>query len=227
MITTMDKVTPNKAKTISVILAEDESLMRHTIKSIVEDKLGYQVIAETDNGIDAEKLCRSTTPDLLITDLGLPELSGDEVVKRLLKDMPDLKILVFSVFTDYQLMVDLIAMGAKGFLHKREEFSMVETAIKAVAEGKLFVCGPTLSSESLKLRPMTPVREMPPNKLTEREKEILVHIAEGNTYKEIASKLGISFKTVEKHRSRISQKLAIRDNVGLALFAVKCGMIES
>lgn len=208
----------------SVVIAEDEGLMRHTLKTIVEDTLGHQVVGETAHGAEAESLCRLHQPSMLITDLGLPDMAGEEVIRNLLKEFPELPILVFSVFTDYRMMVDLIGMGVKGFLHKREEFFMVESAIRAVAAGKLFICGPVEGNNprEVKLQPDDPVHS-----LTQRETEILVHIAEGYSYKEIADKLSISYKTVEKHRSRLSQKLEIRDNVGLALFAVRKGLVNS
>jgi len=206
----------------TVIVAEDETLFRHFLCTTLREKLGFEVLAETGNGQEALDLCLKNEPDMAIIDIGMPGLSGEVVAEKVLKALPDTRVLMVSASSRYDILLQLLEKGIHGFIHKRESFEILVQAIEAVADGKLFVCAPLGPMNA----PSNSDDERLLSKLSDREKQILVGIADGKTNKLLASELGISIKTVEAHRTQIARKLNIHDIAGLTLFAARMGLVS-
>ncbi len=208
---------------LKVLVAEDETLFRDFLVRIIVQRFGFEVVGEVSTGEEAHRLCHELSPDLLILDLRLPGITGHDLARRLLDEQPNLKILIISSVEDPKRVGALLQMGVAGFLNKKEDFSVFEQAIEAVAAGNLFVkASAQPSAESTDIMDQKEMLET----LSDREKEIVVFVASGNTNKEIATSLGLSVKTVESHRSNVAKKLKIFDIAGITLFAVRTGLID-
>lgn len=207
---------------LKVVVAEDETLFRDFLVRIIRQRFGFEIIGEVATGEEAYKLCEEHHPDLVILDLRLPGITGQELAERLISEQPDAKILIISSVEDPKRIGSLLQMGVTGFLNKKEEFSVFEQAIEAVAGGNIFVkASAQTQAESPDVLDQKELLET----LSDREKQIVVFVASGMTNKEIAQNLGLSIKTVESHRSNISKKLKIFDIAGITLFAVRTGLV--
>lgn len=209
---------------IKVVVAEDETLFRDFLVRIIRQRFGFEVIGEVASGEEAYRLCSEHRPDLVIIDLRLPGISGQELASRLISELPDTRILIISSVEDPKRIGSLLQMGVTGFLNKKEEFSVFEQAIEAVANGNIFVKASAQPPqvESPDARDQKELLET----LSDREKQIVIFVASGMTNKEIAQNLGLSIKTVESHRSNVAKKLGIFDIAGVTLFAVRTGLVS-
>ncbi|MBK1879802.1 response regulator transcription factor [Pelagicoccus mobilis] len=208
--------------TLKVVVAEDETLFRDFLVRIISQRFGFEIIGEVATGEEAYRLCEQHRPDLVILDLRLPGITGQELAERLINEQPEAKILIISSVEDPKRIGSLLQMGVTGFLNKKEEFSVFEQAIEAVANGNIFV---KASAQTTTDSPDVLDQKELLETLSDREKQIVVFVASGMTNKEIAQNLGLSIKTVESHRSNISKKLRIFDIAGVTLFAVRTGLV--
>ena len=208
---------------LKVVVAEDETLFRDFLVRIISQRFGFEIIGEVATGEEAYRLCREHRPDLVILDLRLPGISGQELAERLIAEQPEVKILIISSVEDQKRIGSLLQMGVTGFLNKKEEFAVFEQAIEAVANGNIFV---KASAQTQTDSPDALDQKELLETLSERERQIVVFVASGMTNKEIAQELGLSIKTVESHRSNISKKLKIFDIAGVTLFAVRTGLVN-
>lgn len=207
---------------LKVVVAEDETLFRDFLCRIIRQRFGFEIIGEAATGEEAYQLCEQHRPDLVLLDLRLPGITGQELAERLVSEQPETKILIISSVEDPKRIGSLLQMGVTGFLNKKEEFSVFEQAIEAVANGNIFVkASAQTQSDSPDVLDQKELLET----LSDREKQIVVFVASGMTNKEIAQNLGLSIKTVESHRSNISKKLKIFDIAGVTLFAVRTGLV--
>jgi len=207
---------------LKVVVAEDETLFRDFLVRIIRQTFGFEIIGEVASGEEAYQLCEQHRPDLVILDLRLPGITGQELAERLINEQPEAKILIISSVEDPKRIGSLLQMGVTGFLNKKEEFSVFEQAIEAVANGNIFVkASAQTATDSTDVLDQKELLET----LSDREKQIVVFVASGMTNKEIAQNLGLSIKTVESHRSNISKKLRIFDIAGVTLFAVRTGLV--
>lgn len=207
---------------LKVVVAEDETLFRDFLVRIIRQRFGFEIIGEVATGEEAYRLCDEHRPDLVILDLRLPGMSGQELAERLIAEQPEAKILIISSVEDPKRIGSLLQLGVTGFLNKKEEFSVFEQAIEAVANGNIFV---KASAQTQVDSPDALDQKELLETLSDREKQIVVFVASGMTNKEIARNLGLSIKTVESHRSNISKKLKIFDIAGVTLFAVRTGLV--
>jgi DNA-binding NarL/FixJ family response regulator len=219
-------------KPIRVILVDDHSLVRAGIRSLIQNIAGVEVIAEANNGRDAIKLIDELIPDLVLLDIAMPELNGLEVVSRISKDNTETKVIILSMHTNEEYVVQALKAGAAGYLLKDSAPNELEIAVNAVIRGETYL-SPAISKHVVDsyLRRISDVssnREKEPDiykQLTSRQREILQLIAEGNSTKEIATKLNVSIKTVETHRMQLMDRLEIHDVAGLVRYAIRMGII--
>jgi DNA-binding NarL/FixJ family response regulator len=212
---------------ISVMLVDDHDVVRRGLRGLVESHPGWSVRCEATNGREAVALARTYTPDVLVTDLGLPELNGLEVIRRIRHELPALEVIVFSMYETEYLVREAIAAGAKGYVLKSDAARHLTAAIESVAVHKPYFS----SAIAMTIRDIL-VREgdehvdlsPPPPTLTAREREIVQLLAEGNTNREIATALSISAKTVETHRSAIMRKLGLKSIADLVRYAMRNGI---
>lgn len=214
---------------IRVLLADDHKIVRDGLKSMLAKQLDIEVVGEAENGREAIQRARELTPDVVVMDIGMPELNGLDAARRLIEQMPGVKIVALSMHSDRRYVSEMLAAGAKGYLLKDSAFDELTRAIRAAAEGRTYL-SPGVADVVLEdyLRRIgsdgDPAAPPAPRGLSSREREVLQLIAEGLSTKQIASNLHLSVKTVETHRRQIMDKLGIFNIAGLIKFAVREGL---
>ncbi|GHC04179.1 response regulator [Cerasicoccus arenae] len=206
-----------------IVVIEDQKILREFIKVMVQNFPMLELVGDTGDGLEGYNLIKEHKPDMIILDVVLPGLNGISMLKRLSKEMPDVLVLGFSSFSNRSQVRQMIEAGANGLVQKTESLQVLETAIKMVAEGQTYF-SPNISIMMRDLM-LNPSQVETADDLTFREREILQLIAESNSNKEIAEKLGISVKTAETHRNRIINKLNIHDAPGLTRYAIASGLV--
>jgi DNA-binding NarL/FixJ family response regulator len=217
-------------KRITVLLAEDHTIVREGFRKMLELEKDLQVVGEAEDGRQAVALTKKLRPAVVLMDIAMPLLNGLEATRQILKAVPATKVVILSAHNDDAYVKNAIESGAVGFLLKQNSSHVVCDAIREVQKGKTFY-GPTVARRLHQLDGKSPDRagqSQPRNvRLTSREMEVLQLIAEGKANKETAAELGISIKTVEKHREKVMSKLDVHDTAGLTRYAISSGIIES
>jgi len=214
-------------KKIKTFLAEDHTIVRKAIRSLLEGHTGIEVVGEANNGMETVSQCAELKPDVVLMDISMPDMSGVEATRQILKHNPDAKVVVLSVHKEQQYIFPVLKAGARGYVLKDDMVEDLLSAIKAVARGDSFF-SPTIQNHLLRdyVRTGEDSREaLKADPLTPREKQVLQLIAEENTNKKIAAKLNISLKTVQAHRTNIMEKLDIHSAAGLTKYAIAIGLI--
>ena len=201
-----------------VVLVDDHVSLREMLRVILNMEGGYEIVGEAASGSEALKLCRATKPALVILDLSLPDLGGTHLVRLLLRETWDVRVLVYSGAMDLQMMREALAEGPHGFVRKEDSLSELRTALKAVMSGARHLS--PWASRLLPQRADDAVKA-----LTAMERAILHMVAEGLQTKEIADAMGSTVKTVEHHRQHLRDKLGLHDAVALTRFAMKQRML--
>jgi DNA-binding NarL/FixJ family response regulator len=216
-------------KRTTVLLAEDHTIVREGFRKMLELEADFEVVGEAQDGRQAVAMVKKLRPDVVLMDIAMPLLNGLEATRQVLKAVPATKILMLSAHNDDAYVKTATEAGAVGFLLKQTSAHSVCLAIREVENGKTFF-SPAISRRLDRLNPHSSNRNGLKKKvanLTSREMEVLQLIAEGKANKVIAALLGISMKTVEKHREHLMEKLDIHDTAGLTRYAISTGIIES
>lgn len=217
---------------ISVILVDDHALVRAGIRSLLQSINDIEVVAEANNGREALNQIRDINPDLVLLDISMTELNGLEVAERVSQDFPEVKIVILSMHTNEEYVLQSLRAGASGYLLKDAVPTELEIAIRSVMRGETYL-SPAISKHlvddylrRLKGSADEVSKINPFEQLTSRQREILQLIAEGNSTRDIAAKLNISIKTVETHRMQIMDRLDIHDVAGLVRYAIRMRIIS-
>ena len=217
-------------KKIRVLLADDHSIVRQGIRVMVEAEPDISVIGEAGDGRQAVQLTVKLKPDVAVLDLAMPLLNGLEATRQIIKQDPSAKVLMLSSYGDNEYVHQVTKAGATGYLLKQTVVDDLVKAIREVAKGNAYF-SPTVCRRLVENYRDTDKPGGRHSKrrdtLTTREAEVLQLIAEGQPNKQIAAELGISIKTVEKHRQQVMYKLDIHDIAGLTRYAISRGIIES
>ena len=184
----------------------------------------YKIVGETGDGQAAVNLCLELKPDIIILDAKLPGLNGVEILRRISKQLRNLRVLVFSGHENPVLVREMIEAGAHGFVEKTAGLFEVKKGLETIGNGGTYF-GPAVAS-LLRNVLANPGISNTPDLLTDREREVLQLVAESNSTKEIASKLGISVKTVDNHRTNLMRKLNLHDVASLTRYAIEIGLVE-
>lgn len=217
-------------KRITVLLADDHTIVREGFRKMLEMEKDLEVIGEAQDGRQAVAMVRKLRPAVVLMDIAMPLLNGLEAARQVLKEYPATRVIMLSAHSDDAYVANATESGAVGFLLKQTSAHDVCRAIREVHNGKTFF-SPSISKRLDRLDAKSTGR--PGHRkgkavlLTSREMEVLQLIAEGKANKETASELGISLKTVEKHREHLMEKLDIHDTAGLTRYAISAGIIES
>ena len=215
---------------ITVLLAEDHTIVREGFRKMLELEDDLQVVGEAQDGRQAVALVKKLRPAVVLMDIAMPLLNGLEATRQVLKAFPATKVLILSAHSDDAYVKNAAESGAAGFLLKQTSAQDVCRAIREVQKGKLFFSS-SISKRLDRLHRLSSDRAgglgRKAVRLTSREMEVLQLIAEGKSNKEIATELGIGAKTVEKHRDHLMHKLDIHDAAGLTRHAISAGIIES
>jgi two-component system response regulator NreC len=213
-------------KKYTILLADDHSILRAGLRSILDNQPEFEVVAEVDNGKDALHTAIALKPDLLLTDLSMPKTNGTECVRELKKRMPEIKVLVLTMHAGEEHVHAALNAGADGYILKDDSHDELISAIKNILSGKTHlspsICGNVVNgylniSETAKPAASWEI-------LTHREREVIKLIAEGYRSKDIAEYLTISIKTVEKHRSNLMKKLDLHSISSLTNYAIQNGL---
>ena len=209
-----------------VILADDHTLFRAGIKSILERVGGVNVVAESGDGREALEMVKKHRPDVALLDITMPGLNGLEVAGRVAGVSPNTRVVILSMHANEGYVAQALRAGVAGYLLKDAASRDLESALKTVLRGQTYL-SPSISKQVVEmfLRSDEPAAD-PLAGLTARQREILQLIAEGRSTKEIASDLGVSVKTVETHRAQLMERLDIHDIPGLVRFAIRAGLVS-
>ena len=217
-------------KRITVLLAEDHMIVREGLRALLEAEDDIEVIGEAQTGRQAIQLTKKLRPGVVVMDIAMPLLNGLEATRRILKAVPATRVLILSAHGDDEYIRQVVRLGAAGYLIKQTSADLLSRAIREVQKGNTFF-SPSIAKRRHSLSLESPdacgVLKKKKTTLTSRETEVLQLIAEGKGNKQVARELGISIKTVEKHRQHLMSKLDIHDTAGVTRYAIAAGIIES
>jgi DNA-binding NarL/FixJ family response regulator len=221
-------MTPQKQ--ITVLLAEDHSVVRQGLCALLNADGHFKMVGEAKTGREAVEKAQALRPDVILMDIAMPVLNGLEATRQILAANPAARVIILSAHSDDEYIERMTAVGAAGFLEKQTSADVLTKAIREVAKGNKFFSpsiAKRLSNSQSKPRDRDGLLKANSTRLTSRESEVLQLVAEGSANKQVAAHLGISIKTVEKHRQHLMDKLNIHDTAGLTRYAISAGVIES
>ncbi len=206
-----------------IVLADDHPMFRQGLKALLERE-GYQVVGESADGHDAVRQVRQLNPNVAVLDIGMPLLNGIDAARQILKQSPGTQVVLLTMYQEEAYVLEALRAGIRGYVLKAQASSDLIGAIREVMRGAVYL-SPGISKTVVDA--YVGKSELPPDPLTDRERQVLQLVAEGKTTKEIAEVLGLSVKTADSHRTRIMQKLDIHETAGLVRYAVRRGFIKA
>jgi DNA-binding NarL/FixJ family response regulator len=207
---------------LKIAIVDDHEMFRSGIKLVLEQKPDWQVIIEAINGIDFLNQLNQIVPDIVLLDLSMPKMNGYETTIRALKTHPELNIIILTMLSEEDYYIKMIQAGVKAFILKKSGTGELFRAIEEVSMGNNYFEQDILKNIVLKIN----TKEVDTLRLSEREKQVLNYICNGLTNKEIADKLFLSIKSIEKYRSGLLQKTNTRNSAHLVMFAFQNKLIE-
>lgn len=212
---------------VRIVLVDDHELLRDGLRVRLSREPGIEVVGEAGSAKETLAVIEKTRPDLVVLDLGLPDKSGIEVTAEIRAARPATKIIVLTGSNTESAARDAIMAGADGFIRKEDAAGELVRAIHVVLAGQTYLSPAAATAVARALRqPSAPVAAAEVPRLTEREQEVLRILAEGRSYKEIASRMKVSVRTVETHRARLVRKLGYGTRAELVRYAVRLGLIK-
>jgi two-component system response regulator NreC len=211
--------------TIKIFVADDHRILREGLRSMIEKMSEVQVVGEAGNGREAVRLVTERKPDVVIMDVNMPDLNGIEATRLLLKELPAVKVIGLSMYSDKRFVAGMLRAGASGYLLKAGAFEELATAIQTVMAGDIYL-SPRVTGVVIEdyVGRLTQEKSAPTKTLSLREREVLQLLAEGKSSKDIASHLHVSEKTVHTHRQHIMEKLNLHSIAELTKYAIREGI---
>jgi DNA-binding NarL/FixJ family response regulator len=208
-----------------VILADDHQIVREGLHAVLHKHSDIEIVGEAKTGAEAVELCRKLRPDVVVMDIGMPDLNGMEATRQIVNETPDVAVLALSMHSDRQFAAGMFAAGASGYLLKDCAGEELAEAIRTVIRGQCYI-GSGIAANVINdyRQRLGEAEDTPWSVLTERQREVLQLIAEGRTTKQIAAQLYVSVKTVESHRRHIMERLGIHTVAELTKYAVREGL---
>lgn len=212
--------------TFRILIVDDYEVVRRGIRTLLEAERGWEVCGEASTGPAAVEAAARLTPDMVILDLGLPELHGLEVTRRILQRQPDTEVLVLTMHASEELIRQVLRAGAHGYVLKSDAGEQLVAAVRSLQRHKPFLT--TRVTEVVLDGFLKGVADDAVGEaLTPREREVLQLVAEGRSSKSIAAALGVTVKTIESHRASLMRKLHLRTVADLVRYAVRNGLVEA
>lgn len=209
---------------IRLLIVDDHTIVRHGLRQVVSESADIEVAAEAGSSAEAVRLLRENTYDMVLLDISLPDKNGIETLKQIKRDKPDLPVIMLSMHGEDEFGVRALKAGASGYVHKQNAHDQLETAIRQVASGRRYI-SPDLAEELA--RSIGESSEKRPHELlSDREFDTLRMLASGKSLTEIAESLSISPKTVSVYRTRLLEKMKLKNNAEIAHYAIKNGLID-
>ncbi|HEV7258883.1 MAG TPA: response regulator transcription factor [Bosea sp. (in: a-proteobacteria)] len=211
-------------KPVRVLIADDHDIVRRGVRSIIESRPGWEVVAEAQDGREALDLALETKPDIAIVDYSIPAMNGAQLTRQICSESPETQVLIFSTHDGDVLIREVLTAGARGFLVKSDADRTILAALDALARRQPYFTAHI--SETLLKHYLSQPGGGETGTLTPREREVVQLIAEGNSSKEASRILNISLKTVETHRSAVMHKLHLSTTAALVRYAVRNRIVE-
>jgi len=215
-------------ETFRIVIVDDHTLVRQGLKRIIGEMADLEVIGEAGDGLELLKLLEKITPHMILLDISMPNLRGNEAIREIKALHPEVKILILSMHKEKEYLYQAISAGANGYFLKEDADTELFTAIETIRRGKVYI-SPLLSgdvaddwAQTYRGKSKLPYE---PDNLTTREREVLKMIAEGKSSKTIADLLFISVHTVERHRANLMDKLSLKKTANLVKYAIHKGYI--
>ncbi|GIK56999.1 MAG: response regulator transcription factor [Chloroflexi bacterium] len=211
---------------IRLLLVDDHAVVRSGLRMLLQAQPDMRIVGEAESGTEAIHQVRLHRPDVVLMDIQMPDMNGIEATKEIKKMSASTAVLALTMHEDDQYFFEMLRAGASGYVPKRAAPDELVSAIRTVSQGQVFLY-PSLAARLVQSYLGDPTAANTPSaeELTPREQEVLTHIAEGLTNPEIADKLVISAKTVDRHRENIMRKLNLHSRVDLVKYAIKEGLI--
>lgn len=217
-------------KKVKVLIADDHSLVRNGLQMVFQNQSDISIVGEAENGEEVLDLIAKRKPDIVIIDISMPKLNGIEATRRIRQEYPETKVLILTIHDNQEYIYQMVRAGANGYVLKDAGKNELLAAVRALAQGDKFF-SPSVSNvmvEEFIRRAQQQASDVGNNakpRLTQRETEILRHIADGLTNSAIAEKLFLSVRTIDTHRTNIMTKLDIHDTAGLVRYAIQEGLV--
>jgi DNA-binding NarL/FixJ family response regulator len=219
----------NIVESLRILIADDHQLFRDGVRALLQSHAGWEICGEARTGREAVAKAIELRPDIIILDISMPDLNGVDAARRIRMASKNTEILILSMHYSDQLIREIVDSGARGYVLKSDPDHDLLTAVETLARHKPFFtsqAAEVIKSEFDAGEPITKIPKLWGNRVTSREREIIQLLAEGNRNNEIASSLGISFKTVQAHRSNVMRKLEMHNISELVRYAVRNQIIE-
>jgi DNA-binding NarL/FixJ family response regulator len=213
-------------ETLRLMLVDDHRLLRAGLREILRNSTGMEIVGEAGSGNEALCLIETLGPDVLVTDIGMPGMTGIELAERACKISPALRVLMLTMHANEEYVYQSLRAGAGGYLLKDCAAAELEFAVRAVAAGDIYLTPRVAKPVVAFYLRHAEGRHGFLEELTPRQREILRLIADGHTTKEIARLLNVTVKTAEKHRTQLMQRLGIHEIAGLVRYAVRVGLVH-
>ena len=210
---------------IRVLIADDHQIMRDGLCNLLEKEGDLEVVGNADNGRTAVHLAETMSPDIVVMDIGMPDLNGIEATRQIHAQTPDVKVIALSMHADRRFVIGMLRAGATGYLLKDSAFEELTHAIRTVQSGHRYL-SPVIADVVIHeyLSQVDEPSSSLSSELTPREREVLQLLAEGHSTKDIADALHVSRKTIETHRAQIMEKLDLHSIAELTKYAIREGL---
>lgn len=209
---------------IKILIADDHPIIRTGLQYIIEEQNDMKVVAKVNNGDEAIHQVGKSQPDVVLMNLGVPQVNGINATREIVSQNNDIKVIVLTPCEEESYMLKALQVGAQGYLLKSQDDNDLIEAIRTVYSGNVY-----LESKAIKTLLDNYIalfdKEKPERKITKREKEVLAYIAQGYTNREVSEKLSLSIKTIESHRSNMMQKLNLKNRRELISYAAEQGYV--
>jgi len=214
--------------TTRILLVDDHAVVRSGLRMLLENEQDIEIVGEAENAAEAIESTMLLKPNVILMDIGLPDMSGIEATRAIKKKVADVAIVALTIHEDEEYFFKMLEAGASGYVPKRAAPDELITAIRAAANGQVYLY-PSLAKLLVRdfLSGGKPAIEQTASELTDREREVLTYLAEGANNEEIATALVISPKTVARHRENIMRKLNLHSRADLVRYAIRKGIIKA
>jgi two-component system invasion response regulator UvrY len=211
---------------IRVLVADDHAIVRHGLKQLIAETTDMVVVGEADSGLEALRAIRANDLDVVLMDIAMPGKNGIETLKQIHSEWPNLPVVILSMYPEDQYAVRLIKAGAAGYLTKESAPEQLVAALRAVARGKKFITPAVAELLADELGGGKGSNAARHATLSDREEQIFRLLASGKTGSDVAEQLCLSVKTVSTYRTRVLEKMGMKNNAELTYYAIKNGLIE-
>lgn len=212
---------------VEILLVDDHEIVRDGIQSLLENEIGFNIVAEAETGSKALEKCKKFEPDLVVMDINMPKMNGIEATRQIRSEFPKIKILALTMMDEDQHIRQMIEAGASGYILKSSSKIELVDAITTVLKGNHYFSDETTQKVMMDLvKNSSKQKTNAPGNLTNREREVLTLIAKEYTNQEIADKLYISIRTVDSHRRNLLQKTGAKNTAGLVTYAIKHNIVD-